>query len=39
MIQGVQMLRLGDCDIVLAGGWSESIDTFGIFASFHSQVL
>ena len=37
MIQGVQMLRLGDCDIALAGGVSESIHTFGIFASFHSQ--
>ena len=37
IIQGVQMLRLGDCDIALAGGVSESIHTFGIFASFHSQ--
>ena len=37
MIQGVQMLRLGDCDVALAGGVSESIHTFGIFASFHSQ--
>lgn len=37
MIQGVQMLRLGDCDIALAGGVSESIHTFGIFASFNSQ--
>jgi len=37
IIQGVQMLRLGDCDIALGGGVSESIHTFGIFASFHSQ--
>jgi 3-oxoacyl-[acyl-carrier-protein] synthase II len=31
------MLRLGDCDLALAGGVSESIHTFGIFASFKSQ--
>ena len=31
------MLRLGECDIALAGGVSESIHTFGIFASFKSQ--
>ena len=37
IIQGVQMLRLGDCDLALSGGVSESIHTFGIFASFHSQ--
>jgi len=37
LIQGVQMLRLGDCDVALCGGVSESIHTFGIFASFHSQ--
>ena len=37
IIQGVQMLRLGECDLALAGGVSESIHTFGIFASFHSQ--
>ncbi len=37
VIQGVQMLRLGECDIALCGGVSESIHTFGIFASFHSQ--
>ena len=37
IIQGVQMLRLGDCDVALSGGVSESIHTFGIFASFHSQ--
>jgi 3-oxoacyl-[acyl-carrier-protein] synthase II len=37
VIQGVQMLRLGECDYALAGGVSESIHTFGIFASFNSQ--
>lgn len=37
IIQGAQMLRLGECDIALSGGVSESIHTFGIFASFHSQ--
>lgn len=37
IIQGAQMLRLGDCDVALCGGVSESIHTFGIFASFHSQ--
>jgi len=37
IIQGVQMLRLGECDVALAGGVSESIHTFGIFASFNSQ--
>jgi len=37
IIQGVQMLRLGECDVALCGGVSESIHSFGIFASFHSQ--
>ena len=37
VIQGAQMLRLQECDVALAGGVSESIHTFGIFASFHSQ--
>ena len=37
IIQGVQMLRLDECDVALAGGVSESIHTFGIFASFKSQ--
>lgn len=37
LVQGAQMLRLGDCDLALAGGVSESIHTFGIFASFKSQ--
>ena len=37
VIQGVQMLRLGEVDLALAGGVSESIHTFGIFASFKSE--
>ncbi len=37
LVQGVQMLRLGECDLAICGGVSESIHTFGIFASFHSQ--
>ncbi len=37
LIQGTQMLLLGECDVALSGGVSESIHTFGIFASFHSQ--
>lgn len=37
IVQGVQMLRLGECDMAIAGGVSESIHTFGIFASFKSQ--
>ncbi len=37
LIQGAQMLRLHECDVALAGGVSESIHTFGIFASFKSQ--
>jgi len=37
VIQGVQMLRLGEADLALAGGVSESIRTFGIFASFKSE--
>jgi 3-oxoacyl-[acyl-carrier-protein] synthase II len=37
IIQGVQMLRLGECDLALSGGVSESIHTFGIFAGFNSQ--
>jgi 3-oxoacyl-[acyl-carrier-protein] synthase II len=36
-IQGLQMLRLGEVDMAVAGGVSESIHTFGIFASFRSQ--
>jgi 3-oxoacyl-[acyl-carrier-protein] synthase II len=37
LIQGAQMLRLNECDLAICGGVSESIHTFGIFASFHSQ--
>jgi 3-oxoacyl-[acyl-carrier-protein] synthase II len=37
IIQGVQMLRLNEIDMALAGGVSESIRTFGIFASFKSE--
>jgi 3-oxoacyl-[acyl-carrier-protein] synthase II len=37
LIQGAQMLLLDECDVALAGGVSESIHTFGIFASFKSQ--
>lgn len=37
LIQGVQMLRLGEVDFAFAGGVSESIHTFGIFAGFKSQ--
>ena len=36
-IQGAQLLRLGDCDLAICGGVSESVRTFGIFASFKSQ--
>ncbi|MDR1491677.1 MAG: beta-ketoacyl-[acyl-carrier-protein] synthase family protein [Planctomycetaceae bacterium] len=38
LIQGVQMLRLGECDLALAGGVSESIHTFGIFAAFAAET-
>jgi len=37
LIQAVQMLRLGEVDLALGGGVSESIHTFGIFAAFKSQ--
>ncbi len=37
LIQGVQMMRLGEVDMALAGGVSESTGSFGIFASFHAQ--
>jgi 3-oxoacyl-[acyl-carrier-protein] synthase II len=37
LIQGAQMLRLNECDVAVCGGVSESIHTFGIFASFRSQ--
>jgi 3-oxoacyl-[acyl-carrier-protein] synthase II len=37
LIQGVQMLRLGEVEMALAGGISESTGSFGIFASFKAQ--
>lgn len=37
IIQGTQQLMLGEVDFAVAGGVSESIHTFGIFASFKSQ--
>ncbi len=37
LIQGAQLLTLGECDLAIAGGVSESIHTFGIFAGFASQ--
>lgn len=37
VIQGLQMLQLGEVDVALAGGVSESPQTFGIFAAFKSQ--
>jgi len=37
LIQAAQMLILGEVDLALAGGVSESIHTFGIFAGFKNQ--
>lgn len=37
LIHAMQMLQLGQVDLALGGGVSESIHTFGIFASFHAQ--
>ena len=37
LVHAVQMLRLGEVDFAIAGGVSESIHTFGIFAGFKSQ--
>lgn len=37
IIQGLQQLLLGEVDIALAGGVSESPQTFGIFAAFAAQ--
>lgn len=37
VIHGMQMLQLGEIDLALAGGVSESTGTFGIFAGFKSQ--
>ena len=37
LIQGVQMLRLGEVDLALCGGLSECVGSFGLFASFRAQ--
>ena len=37
IIQGVQQLLLGEVDVALTGGISESSQTFGIFAAFAAQ--
>lgn len=37
IIQGVQQLLLDEVDLAIAGGISESSQTFGIFAAFASQ--
>jgi 3-oxoacyl-[acyl-carrier-protein] synthase II len=37
LIQAAQMLQLGEVDLAFAGGISESIHTFGIFAGFKNQ--
>lgn len=37
LIQAYLMLKFGEVDFALAGGVSESIRTFGIFAGFKSQ--
>lgn len=37
LIQGAQMLRLGEVDMAIVGGVSESTGSFGIFASFKAQ--
>ncbi len=37
LIHAAQMLRLGEVDVALCGGVSESTGTFGIFAAFKSQ--
>lgn len=37
LIHATQMLRLGEVDLAVCGGVSESIHTFGIFAGFKSQ--
>ena len=37
VVHGAQMLQLGEVDLALAGGVSESIHTFGIFASFRAE--
>ncbi|MDR3228768.1 MAG: beta-ketoacyl-[acyl-carrier-protein] synthase family protein [Puniceicoccales bacterium] len=37
LIQAAQMLRLGEVDLAFAGGVSESVQSFGIFAGFKNQ--
>ena len=37
LVHGAQMLRLGEVEVALAGGVSESTSSFGIFASFRAQ--
>jgi 3-oxoacyl-[acyl-carrier-protein] synthase II len=37
LIHATQMLRLGEVDLAICGGVSESIHTFGIFAGFKAQ--
>lgn len=37
LIHALQMLRLGEIDLAIAGGVSESPMTFGIFAAFKAQ--
>ena len=37
LIQGLQMLLLGEVDLALAGGVSETPHTFGVFASFKNE--
>lgn len=37
LVQGYQQLILGEVDYAFAGGVSESVQTFGIFAAFKSQ--
>jgi 3-oxoacyl-[acyl-carrier-protein] synthase II len=37
LVHGTQMLQLGEVDLALCGGVSESIHTFGIFASFRAE--
>jgi 3-oxoacyl-[acyl-carrier-protein] synthase II len=37
VITAAQMLQLGEVDLAIGGGVSESIHTFGIFAGFKSQ--
>ena len=37
LVTGMQQILLGEVDVALAGGVSESPATFGIFAAFHAQ--